>query len=32
MIAPDEERINSYGKEYFFNLGDRFERNLKIGL
>ena len=25
-VSSDEERINSYGKEYFFNLGDRFER------
>lgn len=31
-VSSDEERINSYGKEYFFNLGDRFERKLKIGL
>lgn len=22
-VSSDEERINSYGKEYFFNLGDR---------
>ena len=27
-----KHHINSYGKEYFFNLGDRFERKLKIGL
>ena len=31
-VSSDEERINSYGKEYFFNHGDRFERKLKIGL
>ncbi len=31
-VSSDEERINSYGKEYFFNFGDRFERKLKIGL